>query len=382
MYMDLILESESGYEYNGVSAETMNEIDNIEVPSFAESALSPYELVSKALYEFVEENANMSKAITRAEMSYLKENGTEPLWEASDSKNIFQKFIDMVKKIIGKITGTFDKMMKSIETKVREIYNKYADKLEKKINSTNAPGLHEKKFEMRKYDPEIGVKILAKDPMTTLNSVEGYKVVSRIIDQDDNDWAKSNFKEYTKNLIPKINEAIFSGIISGVDRANYSSLSSIKGVLHKAMVSEVIRADWSQAQDEIEYFRRDPKANSLKADLKKRYNEIKSDLGKVIDDAKKKAKNAEKGTGKSSITGLYINILNKYVQAMTMTYNETCRVYNAKWGQSVRLYISISNFVSKDGKSYEKKNNKGLSKDEKLVNSKLGESTDFGFSFE
>lgn len=381
MYMDLILESENGYGYDGVSAETMEEIDSIQVPSFTESTLSPYDLVSKALYEFAEENVNVSKIITKAELNYIKENGSEPLWEASDSKNIFQKFIDMVKSLIGKITGTFDKMMKSIETKVREVYNKYADKLEKKINTTNAPGLHEKKFEMRKYNPEVGVKILEKDPMTTLNSVEGYKVVSRILDQDNNDWAKSNFKDYTKGLIPKINQAIFGGTVSGVDHADYSSLSSIRGALHKAMVSEVIRADWSQAQDEIEYFRRDPKASSLKSDLKKRYNEIKSDLGKVIDDAKKKAKKAEKGTGKSSITGLYINILNKYVQAMTMSYNETCKVYNAKWGQSIRLYLSISSFVSKDSKSYEKKQNKGLSKDEKLVNSKM-ESYDFGFSFE
>ena len=381
MYMDLILESENGYGYDGVSAETMEEIDNIQVPSFTESALSPYDLVSKALYEFAEENVNVSKIITKAEMNYIKENGSEPLWEASDSKNIFQKFIDMIKSLIGKITGTFDKMMKSIETKVREVYNKYADKLEKKINTTNAPGLHEKKFEMRKYNPEVGVKILEKDPMTTLNSVEGYKVVSRILDQDDNDWAKSNFKDYTKGLIPKINQAIFGGTVSGVDHADYSSLSSIRSALHKAMVSEVIRADWSQAQDEIEYFRRDPKASSLKSDLKKRYNEIKSDLGKVIDDAKKKAKKAEKGTGKSSITGLYINILNKYVQAMTMSYNETCKVYNAKWGQSIRLYLSISSFISKDSKSYEKKQNKGLSKDEKFVNSKM-ESYDFGLSFE
>ena len=52
MFMDYILESETGYSY-GVSQETMDEIDNIEIPTnLSEYAgLSPFECISKANYE-------------------------------------------------------------------------------------------------------------------------------------------------------------------------------------------------------------------------------------------------------------------------------------------------------------------------------------------
>lgn len=419
MYMDLILESESGYGYNGVSADTMNEIDNIEVPSFAESALSPYELVSKSLYEFVEENTIMSKAVTRAELNYIKENGYEPLWEASDSENIFQKFIGMIKSLIGKITGAFDKLMKSVETKVRSIYEKYGDKLNNRIKY-DGKFIGDKKFLIRKYDPEYGVAILEDDPQSILHKTPGFNTVEKLMNQEigvNGPWkddgvhkdavvsksekGKEELTDAAKEIIPNLNKTIFS-VIKGTDRIDWTKTSSIKSALMKAMSPEPVRVDWRGAHDEIKYFMQDIKGESLKRHLKEVYKKIKTDLGKIIDQTKKQAKKVGASRGKSSVVGLYINILNKYVQSMTMTYNATCSVYNAKWAQSIKINIQLhqamSSGMSKDDKKDAKDRRKELrntepSDKEFIAQGKksssnirqVGESydyDDFGFSFE
>lgn len=363
MYMDLILESENGYGYDGVSAETMDEIDNIEVPSFTESALSPYELVSKSLYEFVQEHVGMSQAITRAEVNYIKENGVEPLWEASDSENIFQKFINMVKKLIGSITGAFDKLMKAVETKVRSIYEKYGNKLNDRIRY-DGKFIGDKKFLIRKYDPEYGVAILEDDPQSILHKTPGFNTIEKIMNKeigvngpwrDDgankdmiiskNEKGKEELTDAAKEVIPNLNKTIFS-IIKGTDRIDWTKTSSIKSALMKVMSPEPVRVDWKGAHDEIKYFMQDIKGESLKRHLKEVYNKIKKDLGKIIDQTKKQAKKVGTSTKKASVVGLYINILNKYIQSMTMTYNATCSVYNAKWAQSIKINIQLHQAMS------------------------------------
>lgn len=369
MYMDLILESENGYGYDGVSAETMDEIDNIQVPNFTESALSPYDLVSKSLYEFVKENVNMSKMVTNAELNYIKEHGCEPLWEASDSKNIFQKFIDMVKELIGKITGTFDKLMKSVESKVRSIYEKYGKSLNQKIK-TDGVHMGDKTFVIRKYEPEYGEMILEDDPMSVLGKTPGYNAIKKAMDYElgtvKSDSAKpykpEDIKDFSKGIVPNLNKTIF-GTIKGIDRIDWSKTSSVKSALEKIMSPEPVRVDWRGAHDEIKYFMNDIKGESLKSKLKTTYKRIKTDLGKIIDETKKSAKKAEKGTGSGSIVGLYINVLNKYIQAMTMTYNTTCRVYNAKWAQSIRINIQIRQAINSGKNQYNKDNKYGRDKD-------------------
>lgn len=419
MYMDLILESENGYGYDGVSAETMEEIDNIQVPSFTESALSPYDLVSKSLYEFVEENVNVSKIITKAEMNYIKENGHEPLWEASDSENIFQRFINMVKSLIGKITGAFDKLMKAVETKVRSIYEKYGNKLNNRIKY-DGKFIGDKKFLIRKYDPEYGVVILEDDPQSILHKTPGFNTIEKIMNQEigmNGPWrddgatkdsivsksekGKEELTDAAKEVIPNLNKTIFS-TIKGTDRIDWTKTSSIKSALMKLMAPEPVRVDWKGAHDEIKYFMQDIKGESLKRQLKEVYNKIKKDLGKVIDQVKKQAKKSGASTKKASVVGLYINILNKYIQSMTMTYNATCSVYNAKWAQSIKINIQLhqamSSGMSKDDKKAARDRRKDIrntdpSDDEFKAQGKasgsnirrVGESydfDDFGLSFE
>lgn len=370
MFMDYILESEAGYSY-GVSQETMDEIDNIEIPTnLSEYAgLSPFECISKANYEFAKENADMFKAIAESEMKYIKENGTEPIWEAEDHQSVFQRFIQGVKNIIGKITAFFGKIIKGVETKVSEIYNKFAGRLDKKIADARGTAFLDKKISIKKYDPTIGANILNKDPLSVLNKVDGYKSIKAAFDSNKDEEGKTI---EAKGAISQLYSAIFSGL-SGADT---DSSSSIKIALHNAMVGRTESVSYAQAAAEVQYFVKDPKANSLKAELKKRYNDIKKDLAKTIDEAKKASKKADRSTKKGSATGAYCNILNKYVQAMTITYRETSSCLTGKWFQACRLYLILSGQVSKTNHDVKKAEKKA----EKEAKKSSNES--FGFSFE
>ena len=382
MFMDYILESETGYSY-GVSQETMDEVDNIEIPSLSACAgMSPFEIMSKANYEFALENTDMFKAVARAEMNYIRENGTEPIWEGADVKGILDKFISAVKSLIGKITAAFGKLLKSIDAKVQSIYNKYAGKLDTKINNAKGDSWADKKLTIRKYNPSIGEAILNQDPMSTMNKVTGFKHVQKLLDNPDA-FGKGSEKtlgdsDMAKGLVSQINEAIFGGkLSSGVD---YSSTSSIKSALYKAMVSNPVDVDWIEAREEIQYFVRDPKANSMKAELKKRYNEIKKNLGKCIDDAKKNAKKAERSTGKGSAVGVYTNALNKYIQTMHSVYQVTSKCITGKWFQSARIYIMLSNSIRKSNSEFNKNERKADREAKKDLKKMTKES--FSFSFE
>ena len=158
MFYDFLMESAGSYDIS-VSESTREMVDNIEVVDFSESTMSPFDLVSKSLYEYAQYNNDIFNKISKAEVAYLRENGVEPVWEAVDFKALGSKFINGIKDIIAKITGAFKKLIETINRKIADVYRTYGAKMDAKVNDSKYD-VNKARFTMRTYDPIPGHQML------------------------------------------------------------------------------------------------------------------------------------------------------------------------------------------------------------------------------
>lgn len=377
MFMDYILESErvgSSYDYNDhpITEETMREIENIPVADFSESALTPFELMTKAIDEFAMDNTRMANSIMNAELKYIKEHGVEPVWESSDSDNIFGRFINFVKSIISKITGAFEKLIASINKRINAVYDHYGNKLIERGKNLSRSALNKKKFKIKQYNLEIGKAILDRNPYDVVTDFNPKAVNKNYDDSGDGKkgvyykWDKGDQDDLTKptkdrkavdtarrgrDEAANIYKKIFEKHLTNEKDIDWSNSASVKGALNRAMISKPKDVNYSVAEKEIKYFIDDHKGIGLKKQLKDRYNQVKKDLSGSIDRAKSAASKMKGYDAKvtkagNNEVGLYINGLNKYVQAMTMTYKTTSAAYTQRWFQSLNLYIKLTGAAS------------------------------------
>ena len=162
MFFESILEEVNIDE--PVSESTMEEIRQLSIPNFMESALSPFDLVDKGIYENAKAYNDMVSKISKIELNYLRENGEEPVWEASDHQSIFARFIAGVKNIIQVIAGAFQKLIAAIDRKVNEHYEKLGSNFVNQVQaviSRNA-SLKDKKYKLINYQPQVGMDLLHK----------------------------------------------------------------------------------------------------------------------------------------------------------------------------------------------------------------------------
>lgn len=351
MFYDFLMESADSYD-TSVSESTREMVDNLEVTDFSESTMSPFDLVSKSLYEYAQYNRDTFNSIAKAEVNYLRENGVEPVWEASDHKSLATRFIEGVKKIISDITGAFQKLIDTINRKIAEVYRTYGDKMDAKIKDTGY-GVDKARFNMRTYDPTIGANMMARQrPEAVINSIPVLKDLHKFFQSKGTNL--DAMKESVKNAKrDETDKAIRKAVFADLGDANLSSNEEIRKSLRKAMVGEKKQRSYAEAKKELDYFVADKKGTTLKARLKDNYNKIKTDLSKCIDVAKKYGSVKEEKVP-SNVAGYYTGSLQLYIQCATLLYNETNKAYTAKWFQSMRLFIklaaSTATYRSKDKK--------------------------------
>ena len=176
MFFESILEEVNIDE--PVSESTMEEIRQLSIPNFMESALSPFDLVDKGIYENAKAYNDMVSKISKIELNYLRENGEEPVWEASDHQSIFARFIAGIKHIIQVIAGAFQKLIKSIDDMITNRYKKLGAEFVKQMQSAEIRGvdLSNKTFTLIKYEPEVGIRLLhnAENVQGNINKVDAY----------------------------------------------------------------------------------------------------------------------------------------------------------------------------------------------------------------
>lgn len=347
MFFESILEEVNIDE--PVSESTMEEIRQLSIPNFMESALSPFDLVDKGIYENAKAYNDMVSKIGKIELNYLRENGEEPVWESSDHQSVFSKLIAGIKHIIQVIAGAFQKLIAAIDKKVNEYYEKlgsnFVDQVQKVI-ARNA-SLKDKKYRLVDYQPKVGMDLLhkAENVQGVINKVDAYKKAWSYVYSDKKD--ASNLGNVEGNAVDSLRKVLYDN--SAIDSSKLGSNASARDALRDAMCPARAECSYTQAMVYVKAFNADPRAQQLKSGLKSTYQKINKVLGKQIDVAKalQKSIDKKKEPVPSQVTGSIISALNAYSSMVTSIYNETVRCASKRWTQSCNLVVSIT----KDAKS-------------------------------
>nr|DAF93165.1 MAG TPA: hypothetical protein [Myoviridae sp. ctcyQ27] len=339
MFFESILEEVNIDE--PVSESTMEEIRQLSIPNFMESALSPFDLVDKGIYENAKAYNDMVSKISKIELNYLRENGEEPVWEASDHQSIFARFIAGIKHIIQVIAGAFQKLIKSIDDMITNRYKKLGAEFVKQMQSAEIRGvdLSNKTFTLIKYEPEVGIRLLhnAENVQGNINKVDAYKKAWSYVFTGESTRSSEGLKEVEGNAVDSLRKVLFNH--SAIDTSKLNSNAAARDALRSAMCPARGSASFGEAMYYVKAYRADPRAQKLKAGLKQMYQRINKVLGKQIDVAKslQKSIDGKKEPVPSQVTGSIVSGLNAYSSMVTSIYNETVRCASKRWSQSCTL---------------------------------------------
>jgi hypothetical protein len=339
MFFESILEEVNIDE--PVSESTMEEIRQLSIPNFMESALSPFDLVDKGIYENAKAYNDMVSKISKIELNYLRENGEEPVWEASDHQSIFARFIAGIKHIIQVIAGAFQKLIKSIDDMITNRYKKLGAEFVKQMQSAEIRGvdLSNKTFTLIKYEPEVGIRLLhnAENVQGNINKVDAYKKAWSYVFTGESTRSSEGLKEVEGNAVDSLRKVLFNH--SAIDTSKLNSNAAARDALRSAMCPAKGSASFGEAMYYVKAYRADPRAQKLKAGLKQMYQRINKVLGKQIDVAKslQKSIDGKKEPVPSQVTGSIVSGLNAYSSMVTSIYNETVRCASKRWSQSCTL---------------------------------------------
>ena len=134
------------------------EIEAITMESVEECAGDPFEFATAIMYENEMAMQNLDMAVMCCEYAYLKENGTEMVYEAGVLKNFFDSAKKKVKEWWEKIVKFFKKVFNYVANFVRtdEQFVKKYEAAAKKAGKVS--GL---KFKGYNYDTEVPAKMMA-----------------------------------------------------------------------------------------------------------------------------------------------------------------------------------------------------------------------------
>lgn len=368
MFTDYILESGITPNMTIISEETQREVDNIEVADFSESSLSPIELAERSIYEFVQENMKTMNVIAAAEMKYIRENGEEPIWEASDHESFGKRISEAVSKLIAKVTGFFHKIMNKIDETIHGVYKKINMKQQNLVNALKgerAKKILNKEINMRRYDPSIGKEILSAngEPKAIMMSVPALKIALSMIEgQSAEVDEKSTLRDKLSNEDKKVTKQLMKKMFGklGISEDDAGSISDVKTKLMNIMSPEKVKLKYDEINKELTTVMNDPNAVVLKKEVKDLYSEIRKSLTKLKENLrsyKKNTKGSGRGSIPSNVAGLFGSAVNTYGSAMAMVYTNTTHVITKRWFQAFSLAVRIAISAKKASFGKDKKDN-------------------------
>lgn len=356
MFIDYIIEGSSIID-EPVSEETMEYLNNAEIPDFSESKRSPFEIMEMSIYEFCKNNTDMYNKIAQTELRYLKENGEEPVWEAADFRAVFDRAIEGLKSLGRMLAGATQSLLKMIDDKINEFYQKHGEKISEKLKKANETGLLKKMvFTYTDYKPEIGKDLLnkAQSPANVFGKVSELKAIYNLVISVG---PTQNYldKTYTKEELGSVNASVIIKALMGDIGSDLNDISSARKALVDKMAPEKTKHTWKESYDATQLFRSDPRGSKSKNELKTMYKSVNKTIGVLIDRVKKYKKDCEKGDKvSSSLAGGALKLINTYSSLVSMIYKETTFIYTKRWIQS----LSLANRMVKDAKNDVKEANK------------------------
>lgn len=358
MFFDCILENSAFGEVDVISEETQEIIDNIEINRITESELSPFELVSKALYEFTSTNYKTFNIINEAELSYYKEYGMEPVWEEADHKSLGDRLMDALKQIKKAIAEAIDYCVRKVDEFIGKRYAGLVEKkneLFKKLSVEDRQRLLKKKFHYTKYDYSYCLKILDKSPKSVLANCPATKNIYKIISGKNVDpkgqlnAANTTIQNGADGIIDTLNRTIMENVCEPKDY----TLKGIRSKLTEVTATKVENASYNEIKKEIDVFLNDTRGVNIKKDLKDAYKKVDDKISLLMDDTNNYKKNTSDKLN-SRMAGIFAQAINDYANVAVTAYKILIESTTHRFTQSIGLCNQIMSAAKGINKSENK----------------------------
>lgn len=336
-----------------------SELAGINLDTVEECAGDPFEFATAALYENEMMMQNIDAAIMVCEYAYLKETGTEMIYEENVITNFFAQAKEMVKKAWDKVVAFFKKIFSWIEGVVRNdksFVKKYKDDC-KKAKPVD--------LEIKGYKFDIdGIMGMS----TTLISTGKLLLDDFLNDNKDDD-------EYDEEFINSFLDDVITNMCQSCKGyTGKATFSDYKKEIVKAMRggSDKVAIKNFKCSDAIEEV---ATAKATKASVKKLFDVAKrifqADIAivKSSEQIVTKAVNSEKSEKEKMTKQAHamIKALNKLISVTTYTSHKGCAAITANNRQNKRCIIAALKKQKSD--KDDKKDDKKGSTNESFVSS-------------
>lgn len=221
------------------------EIAGINLDTVEECAGDPFEFLTAAVYENQLTLQNIDSAIMVCEYAYLKENGTEMIYEENVMTNFFKKVKAMLKKAWDKIVAFFKKIFSWLANIIKSD-KKFVEKYEADCKKAKPVDLDIKGYKYDVFAPERMLDTLSSG----LKVVEGFDI-DAMSNKETTDKQGTKILNETRGAICKVGNKSASKEITQDDfakeltkalKGGETDPSTIKGFDCKTAIEEVKNA--------------------------------------------------------------------------------------------------------------------------------------------
>lgn len=313
-----------------------DEIEAVTPDTVDECAGDPFEFLTGAYYESELNMMNINQAVMVCEYTYLKENGTEMIYEANVITSMFSKIGSKIKQAWQKICEFFKSIFSWLESTVRndkKFVDKYKDKI-KKISSVTIS-------EFKGYTYGGSGDAVSKKADKMYSAVKTQVNGSEILEISNKDNIADAMDEFRGKLV------------GGSGKVEAGKLAEELGKAFRGDEWKVTTLSQSQLSDMLDTI---SSTKVTKAHLNKLYTECKGTVDSLLKTAKAAEKEAAAGSTaaddqKAKLAKSWHNrasVLNSMTSIVTMVNNKAVKAVTAQNRQCCAL---VKKAVAKAGKS-------------------------------
>lgn len=312
-----------------------DEIEAISIDTVEECAGDPFEFLTGAYYESEMNMTKINQAIMVCEYAYLKENGSEMVYESNVITSMFEGIGNGIKKAWRKICEFFKSIFNWLENAIRSD-KKFVEKYEKKIKDiTGSVNIGDFKgysysTSASKYSDnpaiaDVASKMMGDIKATAINvkGLDNGKINKDTKAEEYVDSIRENIlgEKCDKSDFPKKLAEIFRGSELSQKEFSKSELESYLEVVKNAKSTKAgLKATYSAAKGCVDGLLKAVKALEKKAAADDGEKASKSDNAKAYHVA---------GTIINSCTNMLTMVNNKAGKALT-AHNRQCKAIVAK----------------------------------------------------
>lgn len=303
------------------------EIAGINLDTVEECAGDPFEFLTAAVYENQLTLQNIDSAIMVCEYAYLRENGTEMIYEENVITNFFKRVRTMLKKAWDKIVAFFKKIFNWLSATVRNDKS-FVKKYEDKCKSA-----HPVDLDIKGYDYDISVpENMIGATLNIVKEVDG--LTNENIKKDD---TSTKILDAIRGKVCKVGNSSAPAEIKQDDFAVELKKALCNG---QTDASTIKQFDCKKAIEEVK------NAKLTKKALQDTYNMAKNVINTAISSVNRwekevqMTKEKEEAEKASKLAHARVSLLTAAINIMTMVNNKGAKMITANNRQNKKCIIA------------------------------------------